>query len=386
MARSPLRIVHVLSSLEIGGAEQVVLNLAAGQVELGHVVHVVSLAPGPDGPHADAHRRMGVQVHRVSKLGPTVDPSLPIRLAWLFRRLRADIIHSHDPQPVIYAAPAARCSRVPLVHTKHGENQETPRKALLRRHASRLVSVFVAVSRQTALEAEQQGEVAVGKAVVIENGIDVGLFVPSDEARTTIRSALEIPPDAQVIGTVGRLSTVKNQPLLIRAAAPSLGPLAHLVIVGDGPHRQAVEAEVGRSGKSAFIHLLGQRTDVHRLLPAFDIFVLTSDSEGLPMAIPEAMACGLPVVSTNVGGIADVVADGETGYLVPKGNEAALRTCIERLLDDVGLVRAMGGRARTLCLSRYSSTSMRDRYLALYFETVDLARQAKCRWQPRNSC
>jgi glycosyltransferase involved in cell wall biosynthesis len=370
MVQPSLKIAHVLSSLEIGGAEQVALNLAAGQVELGHEVHVVSLAGGPDGPHAAGFRKTGVQVHRLPKLGPTVDPSLPLRLAWLFRRLRVDIVHSHNPQPVIYAAPAARLARIPLVHTKHGENPDSPRGAALRRYASRLASVFVAVSRQTALDAEQQGEVAVGRAVVIENGIDLGAFAPNAAARAMVRAELAVPPDARVIGTVGRMDAIKNQPLLVRATAPLLGPDLHLVIVGDGPHREAVEKEVLGCGKAPFTHLLGRRTDVGHLLAAFDIFVLSSDSEGLPMAIPEAMASALPVVSTDVGGIRDVVADGETGYLAPKGDAAALRSCIERLLGDAGALRAMGARAREVCLSRFSSVSMRDRYLEKYFEMV----------------
>jgi glycosyltransferase involved in cell wall biosynthesis len=370
MAPTPLKIVHILGSFEIGGAEQVALNLAAGQVELGHVVHVVSLAGRPNGPHADGFRKAGVQIRRMPKLGPTVDPSLPLRLAWLFRRLRSDIVHSHNPQPVIYAAPAARLARVPLVHTKHGENPDSSRSALLRRYASRLANVFVAVSRQTALDAERQGEVESAKAVVIENGIDLSVFTPDADARAAVRSELGIPFDARVVGTVGRLSAIKNQPLLVRATTPLLGPDHHLVIVGDGPYRRVVEAEVGRSGKAAFTHLLGQRTDVHHLLPAFDVFVLTSDSEGLPMVLPEAMACALPVVSTDVGGISDTIADGVTGYLAPKGDDVALRSRIERLLGDVELMRTMGARAREVSLSRYSSTRMRDRYLEKYIEAI----------------
>jgi len=370
MTSSCLNIVHVLGSFQIGGAEQVALNLAAGQVELGHNVHVVSLAAGRDGPHAEGFRRIGAQIHKVPKRGPTIDPSLPIRLALLFRRLRADLAHSHNPQPVIYAAPAALIARIPLVHTKHGENPDTRRSELLRRYASRLASVFVAVSRQTALQAEQQGEVAVGKAVVIENGIDLDAFARNAVARAAVRSELGIPPGARVVGTVGRLAAIKNQPLLVRATAPLLGPDRHLVIVGDGPHRDVIEAEVQRLGKGAFTHLLGQRTDVHRLLPAFDLFVLTSDSEGLPMVIPEAMACELPIVSTDVGGISDVVEVGRTGFLVPKGDDLVLKARIERLIGDESLLHDMGTRARELCLARYSSRSMRDRYLEKYFETV----------------
>jgi glycosyltransferase involved in cell wall biosynthesis len=370
MTRLKLKIAHVLGSFEIGGAEQVALNLAACQVELGHEVHVVSLKAGPDGPHAEGFRKAGVQTHRIPKLGPTVDPSLPLRLAWFFRKLGADIVHSHNPQPVIYTAPAARLARIPLVHTKHGENPDRMRSTLLRRHTSRLVRVFVAVSRQTALQAEQQGEVAVGKAVVIENGIDIGAYAPDVGLGAKLRSTLGIPLNARIVGTVGRMSAIKNQPLLVRAVAPLLGPDVHLVIVGDGSHRPAVEAEVRRYASTDFVHLLGQRTDVAQLLPAFDVFALSSDSEGLPMVIPEAMACGIPVVSTDVGGISDVITDGETGFLVPKGDDVALRSRIEGLLNDSELRRTMGEHARQVCHSRYSLGAMRDRYMEKYFEIL----------------
>lgn len=366
MPSMPLTVVHVLGSFEIGGGEQVALNLAAGQKKRGHRVHVVSLAAGPDGPHAHHFEAANVTTHRVPKLGPTVDPTLVLRMARLFQGLKADVVHTHNPQPLIYGGPAARLSRTPLVHTKHGFNAAPPRQVWLRKWPGWLAQAFVAVSARTAQDARDGHECRPERLSVIENGIHLDLYRPNPSSRSEVRRELGIPESAIVVGTVGRLSSVKNQPLLVRALAPLLHHEMRLVLVGDGPDRADVEAEVERSGKANWIQLLGQRLDVPRLLPAFDIFALSSDSEGLPMVLPEAMACELPIVSTAVGGIPEVVTDNETGYLVPKGDEVGLRESVAKLAAAPGLVKKIGAQGREFALRRYSAESMIERYLQLY--------------------
>jgi glycosyltransferase involved in cell wall biosynthesis len=168
-----------------------------------------------------------------------------------------------------------------------------------------------------------------------------------------------------VVGTVGRVDEVKNQTMLVRAMAPLLGDRVRLVIVGDGPARAALEAAVGALPEPRFTHVLGRRMDVERILPAFDVFVLSSRSEGLPLVVPEAMAAGLPVVSTAVGGIPGVVEEGVTGLLCPV-EEDALRHRLATLAGDRDRARAMGARAREIALSRYSAERMLDDYLTLY--------------------
>ncbi len=361
-----LTIIHVLGSFQIGGAEMVAFNLAASQVALGHRVHVVSLTSGQHGPHARGFADAGVLVHQLPKLGTTVDPTLPFRLATLFLRIGADVVHSHNSQPLVYAGPAAFLARVPLVHTKHGADPVDGRAAMLRRGAARLATAYVAVSRQTAQDAVSGRDVAPHAVEVIENGIDVDAYAPSQEAQRELRKELRIPPDALVVGTVGRLAVIKNQPLLVHAMARALGQNVHLILVGEGPHRQEVEQAVGKLLHPESVHLLGQRLDVARLLPGFDVFALTSDSEGLPMVLLEAMACAVPVVSTDVGGIPDVIEENVTGYLVPKGDEQALASRLKALLGDAIERARIGASARAFCVQRYSRTSMRDRYESLY--------------------
>jgi glycosyltransferase involved in cell wall biosynthesis len=356
-----LSIVHVLSSFGVGGQERVALDLAAGQIDRGHAVGVVSLAGEPDGALAAEFTAAGVAVHRVARK-PRLDPALVVKLARLVHALRADVVHTHNPLPLTYGAPAARLAGAACVHTKHGRNPGSQAERWLRRGAARLVGAFVAVSETTAAQARAQRDCPPARLSVIPNGIRLGRFRPDAAVRAAVRAELGIPGDAWVVGTVGRMDEFKNQALLVRALLPRLGAGYRLVLVGDGPRRD----EVARAaGGSPWIALTGRRMDVDRLLPAFDVFALPSKSEGLPLVVPEAMAAGLPVVATAVGGLPDVIADGETGLVVPV-EERPLAAALAALEADRDRARALGARGREVALARYSAERMLDDYLALY--------------------
>jgi glycosyltransferase involved in cell wall biosynthesis len=168
------------------------------------------------------------------------------------------------------------------------------------------------------------------------------------------------------VGSVGRLSPIKNQPLLIDAVAPLLSASFRLVLVGDGDHRPVIEDAIARTPHPEYVHLLGQRLDVPRLLPSFDVFALSSDSEGLPMVLPEAMASGLPIVSTAVGGIAEVVVEGRTGHLTAPGDVTSLRRRLSELAQDPVHARALGSNGRKLALAHHSAENMTRSYMELY--------------------
>jgi glycosyltransferase involved in cell wall biosynthesis len=179
-----VRVAHVLSSYGMGGQERVALDLAAGQTALGHAVMAVSLAPLPDGPLAADFAAHGVGVRTVTKRGG-FDATLPARLAWLFLRERVEIVHTHNPQPLIYGALAARLSGAGAVHTKHGANPDGGRRLVLRRAAARLTGAYVAVSETTADIARQNREVPERKLRTIPNGIDLSRFATDAAARTS---------------------------------------------------------------------------------------------------------------------------------------------------------------------------------------------------------
>lgn len=356
-------IVHVLSSFGVGGQERVALDLAIGQRARGHDVSVLSLAPAPDGPMAEEFAQAGVGVGRVPK-GRGLDPTLVPRLALELRRRRADVVHTHNPLPLIYGAPAARLARAAAIHTKHGINPGSRGHRLLRRAASELVSAFVAVSDTTAEQARVQRDVAPARLHTIPNGIRLDRYAPDPAARAAVRAEFGLG-DAWVVGSVGRLDSFKNQALLVRAMAPLLSERVRLVLVGEGAGRPEIEAAIAELPSPQWVVLTGRRMDVPRIVHAFDVFALSSKSEGLPLVVPEAMSAGLPIVATAVGGLPSVVDEGETGLLVPV-EQPALAAALARLERDRDLARAMGTRARQVALARYSHDRMVDDYLALY--------------------
>jgi glycosyltransferase involved in cell wall biosynthesis len=398
-------VVHVLSSFGLGGQERVALDLARGQVAAGCRVSAVSLA-GDDGPLASELRAAGADVRAIAKRGG-YDATLTARLAAYFAGLRARafaagarsfaagpraplVVHTHNPQPLIYAAPAARLCGAGAVHTKHGANPDGGRRLWLRRAAARCTHAYVAVSALTADVARRNREVDERKLHTIANGIDLARFHPDAAARAAVRAELGVGERDFVVGTVGRLAAEKDQALLIAAVAPLLasdgpgdagarggGGIARLVIVGDGAERAALATQIAAlDERGRRVVLTGARADVPRLLAAFDAFALSSRTEGLPLVIAEAMAVGLPVVSTAVGGIPDVVvvdggaaapgAEAATGALVPPGDAHALGAALARLARDPALGKEWGTRGRARALARYSSERMVNDYLALY--------------------
>jgi len=289
-----------------------------------------------------------------------------VRLAALFRKLRVQLVHTHNPGPLIYGAPAGWLARATVVHTKHGEHRDTPRRWFLRRAAARFTDAFVAVSDTTAAFARDHDECAVRKLQVIRNGTDLSRFGRSAALRARVRQELGIAEDAWVVGTVGRLSPEKNQELLVRAAGPVVAAGAHLVIAGGGALDADIRRAVAEQSRPENIHVLGLRNDVPALLAAFDAFAISSTTEGLPIVLIEAMASEIPVVSTAVGGIPQVIADGDNGLLVPAKDARALTAAIERLREDPEAAAQMAHRARLAALSELSAQRMHRDYMALY--------------------
>src|SRR6185369_5689661 len=196
-----MNVSHVLSSLQIGGGERVALELAAGQVAAGHVVSVVSLAPLPEGPLGAPFRERGASVHTVAK-GSGVDPTLPLRLGALFRRLRSEIVHTHNRMPLMYGAAPGKIAGATTVHTRHGPGRGTTRERWLRRAAGQFLDAYVAVSPELGDLARSLGDCAPRKLSVIENGIDLVRFAGAAGDREAVRAALGIPQDAWVVGSV----------------------------------------------------------------------------------------------------------------------------------------------------------------------------------------
>jgi glycosyltransferase involved in cell wall biosynthesis len=362
---NPLVIAHVLPSFGLGGQERVALRLAQEQRAAGQRALAVSLAPRPDGPLAAEFRGAGIEAHTVPKQGDGLDWGLPERLAERFRKHEVTVVHAHNPQALIYAAPAGKAIGAAVIYTCHGQNSLTRGRLWLTRVASLLIDAYVGVSPRIASRAQRYRECPEAKLHTIANGVDLSAFHPDAGALREVRSALGLPEQAWVVGTVGRLVADKDPGLLLRAAAPLLGPDARLVFVGDGPLAPELRALAAAHGIGRWVSLLGARQDVPRLLAAFDVFALSSRTEGLPLALLEAMAVGLPIVATAVGGVPDVVRNDFSAKLVPSAAEAALRAGLVELRDHPALAAKLG-RGALKESRRFSAITMTRRYLELY--------------------
>lgn len=358
-------IAHVLPSFNVGGQEVMAVELAGRQVARGNKVLAISLAPDAPGPLESAFARAGVRTLHLRKRGPALDLSLPVRLALTFIRNSVEVAHLHNEQPLIYGAPAGKLARCAVVATRHGLVIASPAQLWLRRLTGRLVDGDVSVSMEVANSTRAHKLVAERKVAVIENGIDLERYQRRAELRAEVRSELGLAEDALVLGTVSRLVECKNLGLLLRAALPRLGEHTQLVVVGDGAERMNLEALANRHPGGRFVHFLGHRADVGRLLNALDLFALSSSTEGHPIAVIEAMAMSLPVLATGVGGIPEMVEDGKTGFLAPLDEQAYHRRLADAL-DQRASWPAMGAAARAAAQARFSSDTMVDRYLELY--------------------
>ena len=353
-----MKILHVVQSLALGGQEILIVRLADALRSRGHEVVVVPLIAG-----GELEGRLPKhEVHPVPRR-PGRDPFLVARLAWAMREHRADVVHTHNDSPPVYGVPAARLAGVPrVIHTKHGAKAPA-RNAALRTLLCRGLDAFVAVSSETADRARATERVPEGKLVTIANGIPTRDFTANPESRAAIRHELRIGEDAFVVGTLGRLVPEKCPTLLLEAMAPLLLRGAHLLFVGDGPERRALESVVA-SQKLPRVHLLGARSDASRVLAALDVFALSSQIEGLPLALVEAMATSLAVVSTDVGGIRQATQD--TARLVPFGDAESMRSAILELWISPALRASLGASAMARAREHFDFDRVVDSYLRLY--------------------
>lgn len=364
-----MRVLHTIETHGPGGAESVLLSLAEGTAENGW--------PTPhgffikEGWLAEEFRKRGFSA-TVTENRRTLDGRLVRRMASIVRSEGVDLIHVHEIGMGSYAAAVGVLLRVPLVVTVHGRN-ETAATGRVRRIAYGLAlrtANVVSVSRELKTWIAGTYGLSPDSIQVIENGIDLGPFDAIDrcESRRRVRNSLGIPDEAVVAVSVGRLFPVKNHDLMLRAfrGIGGNGPEARLVLVGNGPERGNLEEKARSYGLGGAVQFLGERGDVPAILAAADLFLLTSSSEGLSIAIMEAMASRLPVIATAVGDNGVLIQDGVTGRLVDVRDEAGLTEHMRRLIQDVELRREMGARGRERVERRFSRTKMVADYRRTY--------------------
>jgi len=359
VAERPLHVVHLVLSLNVGGLEQVVYDLVSRADSERFAVRVVCLSEiGEWGPRFAA---LGVPVESLNVLHLGTWGRM-LAVARRLRELRPDVLHTHNPAPHLVGALAAQLAHVPVVvHTKHGRNYPGIRKWVwANRLAAWLTHKVVAVSGDAAAVATDIERVPAAKVAVIRNGVDLSRF-PAVERRllTSERRAVH----------VARISfAAKDQQTLLRAVRIVAGaePDFVLDIVGDGPNRAELEALCDQLQLRKHVHFAGFRDNIHDYLSRAEFFVLSSVTEGISITLLEAAASGLPIVATRVGGNPEVVADGETGLLVPPRSPEALAAAMLALLRNRERAAAMGTAGRRRVEERFDLTQAVAAYESLY--------------------
>ncbi len=357
-------VLHLSTSSGPGGAERVISSLAAALNQQNCRVIVGLFRPGW---LQDECERLGVE----TKLLP-----LPggLQIGWfrdclrLVREEQVAIIHAHEFSAVLFGWIVARISKVPFVGTIHGKNYYWEK--FRRRLAYRIVSRsgrLVVVSDDLKRFVSQRVGIPESRLHVIYNGVE-SPAVESDASSQACRAELSLPTGVPVIGTVGSLYPVKGHRHLLDALPAILKrhPRTVLLIAGRGELEMTLKAQATRLGVDGHVRFLGMRNDVQRLLSVMDVFVLPSLSEGLSMALLEAMVSGKAAVATKVGGNPELIDHGKTGFLVLPENSSDLADQLVALLDNPELIRAFGRAGAELVHRRFSKAEMISRYQTLY--------------------
>ncbi len=366
----PVRVAFVITELDVGGAERALVQLVLGLSREEWEPRVYCL--GPAGPLASTLQMAGVPVCTLDAVYVWDVPRVIWRLRRELRQFQPAILQCFLFHANVLGRIAGWWAGVP--HILSGVRVAERRSRIygwLDLWTNGLVERNVCVSRGVALFCEQTVGLDPLKTVVIPNGVDVAQFSRELPADPTTEG---LPTASSLWLSVGRLERQKGIDILIAAipAVLQVQPNAAFVIIGDGPDRRALEAQASLLGVAHRVRFLGRRSDVGRWLKAASALVLPSRWEGMPNVVLEAMAAGTPVIATRVEGIAELVADGETGLTVPAEDSRALSEVILRLIRQPEFSEQLAKSAQTLCGEKFTTAAMVRGYAALFRELVGI--------------
>ncbi|MEA2503890.1 MAG: hypothetical protein QOG36_933 [Actinomycetota bacterium] len=376
-----MRVLRVITRLNIGGPARQALMLHRVLPERGYECELVSGAPqteeGAFPPPAERYTLVDSLRRETDFLA---DARAIHTLTRLMRASRPDVVHTHTTTAGGLGRIAARRAKVPVtVHTFHGHvlsgylsGPQTRALTAAERALAKRTDALVSVSTRVRDELLALGIGRPEQWRVVPLGLELGELLGGPAERSASRAALGLPPEAPLVGIVGRLAAIKDHGTFLAMAARLAADRTDVsfVVAGDGNLRGSLEAEA-KSLLGNRIRFLGWATDLPVLYGALDVVVLTSRNEGTPVALIEAGAAGRPVVATDVGGVAEVVRDGASGFVVPPGDAAALAARVGTLLDDPAAGRAMGLAGREWVRARFGSERLVDDLTALYGELTD---------------
>jgi glycosyltransferase involved in cell wall biosynthesis len=363
-----------------GGAAQCVVDLAAGLAGVGMAPTVVCLERG--GYLADELTNRGVTViGPIKKTGN--DPTAPFRLAAILREHRVDVAHCHNWGGLVDTVLAAKLARmIPVLHTQHGldygfsdapDHLRSRLRTVMKVLACQGVTRIATVSQEVAQMVTREWRVSPSRVSVVHNGVRVPAPGEGNDIRARWRRELGIGESDVLIGTVAVFRPVKDLHTMLEAMAfiARESPRAKLVLMGAGPQKEELEAAVARLGLTSAVHFPGFRRDASQLLPALDVFVLSSLSEGISLALLEAMAAGVPVVATSVGGNVEILQNPASGLLVPPRSPRELADTILSLMNDASRRGELSAGGRRRVEEAFSLHRMIRAYEALYASLVN---------------
>jgi glycosyltransferase involved in cell wall biosynthesis len=378
-----LRVLRAITRLNIGGPAIHAILLTRG---LQNERFTSVLVTGLEGPHEGSMRdlaaRHGVHPRVVRELGREVSPFNDLRAMFamyrLIRRGRPHIVHTHMAKAGTAGRLAAKLARVPIVvHTFHGHTFHSyfgPLKTKLfiqiERSLGAMTDRVIAVGEVQRQEIAHYGVAPLEKIVTIPLGLEIEPMLNAENERGRLRNELGLNGHGKLVGIVARLVPIKAHEVFLEAAARvrDAEPDTSFLIVGDGERRAELEAMVRDLNLERSTRFLGWRGDMREVYADLDVVTLSSNNEGSPVALIEALAAARPVVATNVGGVPNVVADGKTGLLVPPRDPAALADGIVKLLRDPERAAAFGLAGRASVFPRHSSTRLVADVERLYLE------------------
>ncbi|OWW22230.1 TIGR03088 family PEP-CTERM/XrtA system glycosyltransferase [Noviherbaspirillum denitrificans] len=385
MSAPPL-VVHLIFRLDFGGLENMLVERINRMPADRYRHAVVSLTYHTD--FAKKITRPDVELYSLHKpAGMALETH--VKLWKLLRQLKPAVVHTYNLSAVEYGITALLAGVPVRVSGSHGRDASDP-EGRNKKHnfLRRRMIPFYDCCYSNSADLERWNREVIGvpghKSRLLHNGIDTGKYKPGPAP-----ASVPFPPGSFVIGTVGRVQDVKDHPglvdafLLLKDMAPDQWPALCLAIVGDGPMMAAVREKVASAGIADKVWLPGARTDVNEILRGFSVFVLSSIAEGTPGSALEAMATGLPVVGTRVGGVPEVVADGVTGLVVPARDPQALAKAIACYIEQPALATQHGKAGLERVMQKYSMAAMLNAYLDMYDSLCHT--KIKIR-EPRKSC
>jgi glycosyltransferase involved in cell wall biosynthesis len=369
-----MKICHVITRLIVGGAQENTVSTCIGLRKLGHEVDlVIGPQTGPEGSLYDQAKAAGVPIIVVEELqrapNPLHDLGAGAALRRLFVRQRYDVVHTHSGKAGFIGRIAAKLARVPIiVHTIHGPSfyeYQNPIGNWVFRWAEQVAgectTQFVSVADAMTEQYLAAGIGAPDRYVTIHSGMNIDAFL-AVRRDDLLRESLGISPGELVVGKIARLFRLKGHEFLFEAAPRIVAavPNVKFLLVGDGIYRERFERLATSMNLRGYFMFAGlvQPNEIPRYVASMDLLVHLSLREGLPRALPQALACGKPVVAFDVDGAREVCVDGETGLLVRAGDVIGLANAVIRLLQDTDLANRMAAQGRNLVKERFSEERM----------------------------